>query len=358
MYNQNNRKEVNMDQMPTKKMLIINILDILRKYSDVNHRLTQQDILRKLEDEYNMSVDRKAVKRNIMKLIDAGYDIEYTESERIGKFGEKETLYTDWYYNREFEDSELRLLIDSLLFSKHIPYSQCKDLIDKVKGLSNTYFDTKVKHIVNLPENMPTNKQLFYNIDCIDEAIEKGKQITFKYAYYDIDKKLHVKEDNGISREYLVNPYQIVATNGRYYLIGNYDKYDNIGHYRLDKIVDIKVAENPIKPMRKVKGLENGLSLPTHMAEHIYMFSGKSIRVTFKAQRYLSDEIIDWFGLDTVFSNVTDDDILVTVKVNENAIFYWLLQYGQHVEVLEPKELRNRVAETVSDINKKYNKGE
>lgn len=88
------------------------------------------------------------------------------------------------------------------------------------------------------------------------------------------------------------------------------------------------------------------------------MFSGKSIRVTFKAQRYLSDEIIDWFGLDTVFSNVTDDDILVTVKVNENAIFYWLLQYGQHVEVLEPKELRNRVAETVSDISKKYNKGE
>jgi predicted DNA-binding transcriptional regulator YafY len=120
----------------------------------------------------------------------------------------------------------------------------------------------------------------------------------------------------------------------------------------LDKIVDIRITENPIKPMRKVKGLENGLSLPTHMAEHIYMFSGKSIRVTFKAQRYLSDEIIDWFGLDTVFSNVTDDDILVTVKVNENAIFYWLLQYGQHVQVLEPKELRNRVAETIEEIIK------
>jgi biotin operon repressor len=27
-----------------------------------------------------MSVDRKAVKRNIMKLIDAGYDIEYIQN--------------------------------------------------------------------------------------------------------------------------------------------------------------------------------------------------------------------------------------------------------------------------------------
>ncbi len=343
-----------MDPMPTKKMLIINILEILQKYSDVNHRLTQQDIIKKLADEYNMTVDRKAVKRNIMKLIDAGYDIEYTEAERIGKTGEKEILYTDWYYNRKFEDSELRLLIDSLLFSKHIPYSQCKELIEKIKGLSSVYFDAKVRHIVNLPENMPTNKQLFYNIECIDEAIEKGKQVLFKYAYYDIDKKLHIKSDNSIPREYLVNPYQIVATNARYYLIGNYDKYDDVSHYRLDRIVDIEVTDNAVKPMRKVKGLENGLNLPTHMAEHIYMFSGNSIRATFKAKRYLVNEIIDWFGMDTVFSNETVDDVLVTVKVNENAIFYWLLQYGQHVEILQPNDLRNRVVKTFSEIGEKY----
>lgn len=40
----------------------------------------------------------------------------------------------------------------------------------------------------------------------------------------------------------------------------------------------------PVKPMKKVKGLENGLNLPKHMAEHIYMFTGESAAVTFRAK--------------------------------------------------------------------------
>ena len=37
-----------------KKMLIINILDILRKYSDEDHRLSQKDIEDILSNDYNM----------------------------------------------------------------------------------------------------------------------------------------------------------------------------------------------------------------------------------------------------------------------------------------------------------------
>ena len=58
-----------------KKLLILNILEILRKYTDENHRLGQKEIIDILKKEYDMSVDRKAIKRNIMDLIDAGYDI-------------------------------------------------------------------------------------------------------------------------------------------------------------------------------------------------------------------------------------------------------------------------------------------
>lgn len=43
------------------------------------------------------------------------------------KTGELEESYilSDFYLSREFTDGELRLLIDSLLFSQHIPYSRC-----------------------------------------------------------------------------------------------------------------------------------------------------------------------------------------------------------------------------------------
>lgn len=91
----------------------MNILDILKRYTDENHRLSQKEIMDILEREYEMKVERKAIKRNLLNLIEYGYQIEYSESIRINKRGEEESVYTDWYLVREFSDAELRLLIDS-----------------------------------------------------------------------------------------------------------------------------------------------------------------------------------------------------------------------------------------------------
>ena len=45
-----------------KKLIIMNILDILKRYTDENHRLSQKEIQDILEREYEMKVDRKAIK--------------------------------------------------------------------------------------------------------------------------------------------------------------------------------------------------------------------------------------------------------------------------------------------------------
>lgn len=64
-------------------------------------------------------------------------------------------------------------MIDSLLFSKHVPYRQCKDLVEKLEGLSNIYFKSRVSHISRLPDESGDNQQLFLNIELLDEAISK-----------------------------------------------------------------------------------------------------------------------------------------------------------------------------------------
>lgn len=327
-----------------KKLLIMNILEILKRYTDENHRLSQKEIVELLKDEYNMQADRKAVKRNLMNLIDFGYDIEYSESIRINKNGEEETIYSDWYLNRDFSDAELRLLIDSLLFSKHIPYSQCKGLIKKLSDLSNIYFDSKVRYIQTLPENMPQNKELFYTIEILDEAISKNRKVAFTYNQYDIDKKLHPRR----AEKYIVNPYQIAATNGRYYLICNYDKYDDISNYRIDRITGIELLDEKVKPKPKE------WTLPKHMAEHIYMFAGKSELVSFRAKRYIVPDIIDWFGREVAFTNAADDEITVRVNVNLEAMRLWAMQYAKHVEILKPVSLREKVIEDLKAAAEKY----
>ena len=65
-----------------KKLLIVNILDILRRYSDENHRLSQREIGDLLRSQYGMTADRKTIKRNLMDLLEFGLGIEYTEKSR------------------------------------------------------------------------------------------------------------------------------------------------------------------------------------------------------------------------------------------------------------------------------------
>lgn len=338
-----------------KKLLIMNILDILRRYSDADHRLSQKDIIDILQTEYEMVADRKAIKRNLMNLIDFGYNLEFSESVRRNKDGEEEVIYTDWYLERDFSDAELRLIIDSLLFSKHIPYSRCKELIEKIEGLSNRYFKSKVRHVRNLPVDQPQNAELFYTIEILDEAIERNRQVVFHYGDYGTDKKLHLRErKDGKPREYLVNPYQMVATNGRYYLIANVERHDNVSHYRLDHIRDIEITDTPAKPQRKVEGLENGLDLPKHMAEHVYMFAGESQRVIMRTTPGMAGELIDWFGSGVTFSDETETSVIAHVTANLQAMRFWALQYAPYVTVLAPQSLVDTVKEDLTLASEKY----
>lgn len=120
--------------MPTskKKMIPSMILDILRRRTDENHTLDQKDILDELNKSFDPPLDRKTVRRNIEYLLEIGCPIAYTETPRSNG----NDVWTDFYLAREFTEAELRLLIDGLLFSNHVPYKRCQELIEKLEGLT------------------------------------------------------------------------------------------------------------------------------------------------------------------------------------------------------------------------------
>ena len=143
-----------------KKMLNMLILEILQKYSDENHALTQQEIIRLLQQNYAMECDRRSVKNNILSLQEMGYDISMEKGYRL--------------MSRDFDDSELRILIDSVLFSRSISTRQAKGLIEKLRNLGSNYFNAKVSHVCNLPDLPRTsNKQALYALDTINDAISE-----------------------------------------------------------------------------------------------------------------------------------------------------------------------------------------
>ena len=185
-----------------KKMLNMLILEILKDYTDANHLLTQQEIIDLLRVNYSMECDRRSIRNNIQSLKDMGYDIS--------------TQRGCYLAEREFEDAELRMLIDSVLFSRNLSGAQAKRLIEKLESFGNRYFRAKVSHVSNLPELFHSdNKQVMLALDVLNDAIEEKRKVSFVYNSYGTDFKLHPKREE----PYIVNPYQMVANNGRYYLI-------------------------------------------------------------------------------------------------------------------------------------------
>ncbi len=350
-----------MTGLQPKKFLILNILEILKHHTNPENPITQKKIAEYLEKDYGMVAERKAIKRNLAELMEAGYPVRMkTEKARNGvnrKTGETEEniACSDFYYEHPFSDAELRLLIDSVLFSRSAPRKQGKELIRKLEDLTDESFHYRVNHISSLPENRPENKQLFYTIEILDEAISRKRQVELTYNSYGTDKQLHPRLDGEEQpKRQIVNPYQMVATNGRYYLICNYDQHDNVTYCRLDRITDIMLLDTLRKPARSIPELKDGLDLPKHMAEHLYMFPGKAERVIFRAKKYLLNDLIDWFGKDIQFSDETEDEVTASVRVNPDSMRLWALQYALHVNIMEPEKLRKRVEEDILEAAKNY----
>ena len=342
-----------MYSIQNKKMMIMNILDILKNYSDADHRLSQQDIINLLEKDYGMKAERKAVKRNLDNLIDEGYDINYKEIKR-GKGKNANVICSDYYLIRDFDDSELRLLIDGLLFSKYIPYSQCKELVKKLEKQSNKYFKSRIKYIQLLKNDKKVNKELFYSIDIIDEAIRKRKKVKFKYLEYNIDGELKCKTiEDGSTRIYTVSPYHMVAANSRYYLICQFEGYDNLANIRVDRIKDIEVIDEKIDIN---KDFDVEFDLPKHMMEHLYMLSGESKRVKFTFPSFLINDVVDWFGDNVRMKKLDDEMVEAESVININAMKIWAMQYGDYVTVISPTELVEEIKCSIKEMQNRYNK--
>ena len=324
-----------MNSLEPKKLALLRILQILEQYSDIDHPLKQEDIARYLDRDFGIVIERKAIGRNILLLKDAGYDIL---SDRRGCY----------LVSREFEDSELRLLIDGVLASKHITAKHSKELIEKLCSLSNKYFRSHVKNIWSVNEWSKTDNQaLFYNIEIIDAAIEQGRQITFSYNKYGADKKLHKTSDHRAT------PYQMVLRNQRYYLIACNEKWKNLGHYRLDRITDIRLTDEPATPLRSLPGHESGIDYKEYATSLPYMFTDQLENIEFLAELGIVDQIVDWFG-DNARIEQSGDKLKVYVKVSPMAMEYWAMQYLNFVEILSPISLRSRIAANLEAARGKY----
>ena len=115
--------------MEEKKTSILAVYKVLEEFSDENHPLTRTEITDLIEKQYNITIDRRTLYRNIEMLVNFGYDISDYSENKIG------------YYlkDRLFEHSEVLLLCNAVHASHFIPDRASKDLVNKLLSSQSRY---------------------------------------------------------------------------------------------------------------------------------------------------------------------------------------------------------------------------
>lgn len=345
-----------------EQILLLDLLEILKKHTDAKNTLKQQEIIQILKQEYGYEkLQRKTVKNNLDKLRNYADIVRATDLNYSDVFDEeKQQRLSNYYYNHEFNESELRLIIDSILFSKNMTSKEKKIIIEKLEHLTSRHFNSR-KNNISIDENAIVAKpELFPNVQILDEAITAGKKVEFEYKRYVMNNyRIRFeaeKNADGTPRKYVINPYHMVISNGHYYLICNNDRYDNLSHYRIDRIANMQILhEQDRKPANKMKGLEGGRSVADYVKEHMYMFAGETVNASIRFEKRLLSEFIDWFGMkDIHFSNQTETEVTASLKLNRNALRRWALQYGLYFKVIEPEELVAQIKQDIEQVRKNY----
>jgi len=92
------------------------------------------------------------------------------------------------------------------------------------------------------------------------------------------------------------------------------------------------------------------------MKEHIYMTTGESVMAKLKLNNEdRINDVVDWFGSDISVQRIKDE-LYVNLRVNEDALVYWAMQYGESVEIVSPASTRNKIKSLLYMMLDKYKK--
>ena len=152
----------------------------------------------------------------------------------------------------------------------------------------------------------------------------------------------------------VVSPYQLILHNQRYYLMACNERWGNMTYYRLDRITDMRLLDEPATPLRSVDGYESGINYKEIATALPYMFTDKPEHVEFLCDGWVLDHAVDWFG-DNARISRQGEKYKVSVRVSPMAMEYWAMQYLNAVEVILPASLRKKIAANLHAALEKYN---
>lgn len=308
-----------MAKSENQKIKPLVLWDILRMYSDEDHPLSTNEIIRLLSEQ-GIETGRKALYDDISMLNEFGYEV-LTQKARSN-------LY--YVVDRKFDTAELRILLDAVAAADFITEKKTKQLTDKIALLAGTHrAKLLTKNIVYSDAVKHSNEKVYYAVDAIDCAIATGKKVSFKYFDLDCHGQRKYRKEG---EKYVVNPVSLVFNENKYYLTCYNDKYMNLANYRIDRMDDVEILSELITPAK----CREDFNANRHRKQAFSMYCGETEKVTFEVDESALDVIFDKFGEKTKFA-YSGDRFKFHANVQISPVFYaWCAQFGDKLRILAP----------------------
>lgn len=326
-----------------QRLKILYILDFLKRESDEEHPVTAADICEYL-DSQGIAAERKSVYADISALTDYGADIVRSGSPR------------GWFLaSREFEEPEIYLLADAVRTAGFISAAKTRELVKKLDSFVSRYQAQKRENRVYFSSCAKSvNEEIFYSIDKISRAVTEKKKIGFEYVNRVLSPDRTIEKQK---REMLISPYALTWQDDHYYVIGNYEKYDNLIHLRLDRMYKVEITDMPQRHFSEVSEYTDYFDTPDYTAKLFGMHGGEIYDIELKCSKKITEQVADRFGEDIFIKKVTDEDFCFTVRAAlSDALVSWVISYGDRVKVLEPQILRDMVIGRAEKVLGLYNR--
>lgn len=309
-----------MPKSDNQKVKILYILDYLQKNSHEDHPVRASELIAMLE-KHGILCERKTIYSDIVALQDFGVDIVSLPGKNGGYF----------IASGGFEPYELKLLIDAVQSSRYLTEGKSRELIEKLCNQCNNLDASLLRRNVLVSGRVKSmNESIYYNVDAIQEAISKNRQITFRYFDWDISGKRKYRE-----KEYTASPYGLCQDNENCYLLA-FSQRHGITSYRLDRMSDICVSEDNRIPCPEL----TGKGLNAYANRTFQMFHGDEITVKLRFHKELINVVIDRFGTSTMLIPDGPDHFNFTVSVAVSPMFLsWVIGFGEMAQILYPQSV-------------------
>lgn len=319
---------------------ILYILNVLKKYSNEEHKLSISELKNKIKEEYGEDIDPRTIRRNINLLKEKfGYDISTYNDNKIGYYisNDPET---------DFEPGEIRAIIDTFSYSTFIEERMAKGIIKKCKNLQNIYENEKIKNYrVYSQKGKTSNVEVIKNIEDISNSIMNKNKITFEYWKYCIKGD---KVEKKIVSEPIVSPYAIIYDKQQFYMLGIKEGNKEFYHYRLDRIKNLQELSEKITIKKSEKDIEQ------YAETSVEIFSGNEVEIEAECDQYLLGEVIERFGKKVAIRPINSDTFNMKLKVNSIGFKLWSMRNLDLVTVIKPDSLVKEIKDVIEEAGKRY----